>query len=212
LPAPCIFGQARIATDAGNQKSISTKKAMRSLNNWNKADAENFIRGCIVWIGPAFHPDTPMADYIGKDGAIFTPNDAYMNQCKLEKALDILGDDIYGIGLDMSQTMGFAPRQDLEESNGDEKEKMFWRCDINSIVREIVENNKGVWAMRMPLQILLRMLYDLGQIALRVNDPELNAMMLRLAIYEDGDYNKNTKPESRARVDQYIRDHSKSYK
>ena len=86
-----------------------------------------------------------------------------------------------------------------------------WRCHVPNLLKEVLEANPNMWAMKMPFNILLQMLYDLGKIAERINDPELNAMMLRLAIFEQGDPDQ-ADDATQKEVGEYIRKHSRHYK
>lgn len=62
-----------------------------------------------------------------------------------------------------------------------------WRCNTPALLKEILNNNPTMWMLAVPMKILGDMLFELGTVASRINDPELNAMMCRLAIYEEAD-------------------------
>ena len=50
----------------------------------------------------------------------------------------------------------------------------------------------GTDILRIPIGIFVKLLYEVGQRASELNDPELNKLMIRLTIYEIADpENKN---------------------
>ena len=55
-----------------------------------------------------------------------------------------------------------------------------------NLLKEIL-NNPGTGILSKPLNILGRILYEVGQEASRINDPRLNALMMRLTIYAEAD-------------------------
>jgi len=61
-----------------------------------------------------------------------------------------------------------------------------WKTNTPALLAEIMSNN-GMTALYRPLQIFGRMLAEVADEAARINDPELNAVMMRLALYEVGD-------------------------
>jgi hypothetical protein len=71
-----------------------------------------------------------------------------------------------------------------------------WRVNTPQLLKEIIEgypNNQGVIFFQ-PINILKSILIQLGERASEINDPVLNAIMCRLAIYGEsdpysGDYN-----------------------
>lgn len=87
---------------------------MRNPEIWTKEDALRFIDTCMIWIGPGFNPDTPMADYVvlgtKQQVSTFTPEDAAANQVMLDKAFELLGDDIYQAGMELGYKLGYYPR------------------------------------------------------------------------------------------------------
>jgi len=69
---------------------------------------------------------------------------------------------------------------------------MLWRVNTAQLLKEVINGNPTAWGLQKPLQILGIMLSELGEIASEINDPKLNAMMCRLAIYECADqYSEN---------------------
>lgn len=66
---------------------------------------------------------------------------------------------------------------------------MKWRCNMPGLLKETLENGdpKGTnGVLQKPYQILFALLNELGEVAIELNDPKLNCMMLRLGIYENG--------------------------
>ena len=61
-----------------------------------------------------------------------------------------------------------------------------WKCHTPNLLKEI-QNNKGTEALRIPLSIFGKMLFEVGERASQLNDPELNRLMLSLTIYEVAD-------------------------
>lgn len=82
---------------------------------------------------------------------------------------------------------------DAEMINQDEY--LLWRVNTPQLLKEILESNPGMGIMRSPFNIFKQVLAELAEHAIRINDPELNAIMCRLALYSvgdpyDPDYNK----------------------
>lgn len=66
-----------------------------------------------------------------------------------------------------------------------------WRVNTPQLLREIIGNNETS-ILSKPLAIFARILAEVGERAAEINDPQLNALMCRLAIYEVSDpYNEN---------------------
>ena len=76
--------------------------------------------------------------------------------------------------------------QKEEKKAKPEDHSLTWRVHVPNLLKEIL-NNKGTSILAAPLSILGRKLYELGEIANRINDPELNAMMCELTIYSIAD-------------------------
>lgn len=63
-----------------------------------------------------------------------------------------------------------------------------WRIHTPNLLAEIL-NNPGTAILRSPLAILGNLLAAVGERAAQINDPELNALMIRLTIYSIADPN-----------------------
>ena len=75
-----------------------------------------------------------------------------------------------------------------------------WRVHTPNLLKEIA-NNSGNAILARPLQIFGEILYQVGERASQLNDPALNALMLRLTIYEEADpESRNYKPELMKKV------------
>jgi len=61
--------------------------------------------------------------------------------------------------------------------------ELEWMIHTPNLLNEIVSNSNQP-AIEAPIRILGNMLYRLGEIAARINDPELNEIMIRLTIYD----------------------------
>lgn len=73
--------------------------------------------------------------------------------------------------------------------------KVYWKVNTPQLLKEIMSNN-GVGILSKPLTIFGRLLAEVGERASELNDPKLNALMCRLAIYEESDpYNENYNEE-----------------
>lgn len=64
-----------------------------------------------------------------------------------------------------------------------------WKVHTASLLREILKN-PGCSVLAIPLSILGRMLAEVAERAAELNDPQLNILMLRLTLYEQGDPEK----------------------
>jgi hypothetical protein len=70
-----------------------------------------------------------------------------------------------------------------------------WRVNTPQLLKEIIGNNETS-VLSKPLAIFGRILAEVGERASELNDPKLNALMCRLAIYEVSDpYNPNYNSE-----------------
>jgi len=73
--------------------------------------------------------------------------------------------------------------------------KLTWKVNTPGLLNEIMSNN-GVAVLYKPLVIFASILLEVGERASELNDPKLNALMCRLAIYEIADpNNKNYNKE-----------------
>ncbi len=61
-----------------------------------------------------------------------------------------------------------------------------WKVHAAGLLQEIL-NNEGTAILVKPLQIFMGILREIGERAAELNDPELNALMCQLAIYEVSD-------------------------
>lgn len=67
-----------------------------------------------------------------------------------------------------------------------ERVRTEWKVHTPAILKEIL-TNKECSALARPLQILADILGEVASRAIELNDPEMNALMLRLTLYEQGD-------------------------
>jgi hypothetical protein len=65
--------------------------------------------------------------------------------------------------------------------------KTAWKVNTPGLLKEIVNNNKHMSVLATPLQIFAHLLGEVATRASELNDPELNALMCRLALYEISD-------------------------
>lgn len=66
------------------------------------------------------------------------------------------------------------------------EEGLEWKSHVAAIFKEIL-NNPGTWVLATPLNIIQHTLVEVGERAAELNDPILNGLMCRLAIYEISD-------------------------
>jgi len=64
---------------------------------------------------------------------------------------------------------------------------MLWCVNTVSLLREIGENNPTMGIMKQPINIFGRILSEVAERAIELNDPKLNQLMCRLALYEQSD-------------------------
>lgn len=75
------------------------------------------------------------------------------------------------------------------------KNKLQWRVNTPQLLKEIMDNNE-TQPLRIPIAAFGHILSDVGKRASELNDPELNSLMCRLAIYEISDpYSKEYNAE-----------------
>jgi hypothetical protein len=80
-------------------------------------------------------------------------------------------------------------------TNSTTDNKLMWRVNTPQLLKEIMQNNE-VAILSKPLAIFGTILAEVGERASELNDPKLNALMCRLAIYEVADpYNKEYNSE-----------------
>lgn len=68
-----------------------------------------------------------------------------------------------------------------------EDDSLVWRVNTPQLMKEILECNPGMAILRSPLNIFKQVLAEVAEHAIRINDPELNFLMCRLALYSQGD-------------------------
>lgn len=61
-----------------------------------------------------------------------------------------------------------------------------WKVHLPLLFKEIL-TNRGCLILRQPLLITRSILAEVAKRAIELNDPKLNALMLRLTLYEHGD-------------------------
>lgn len=61
-----------------------------------------------------------------------------------------------------------------------------WRVHTPRLLEEVFEN-PGTSALRMPFNIFGKILFEVGERAAELDDPQLNALMVRLTIYSVAD-------------------------
>lgn len=65
-------------------------------------------------------------------------------------------------------------------------EKLQWRVHTPSLLSQVLDN-PGTQILEKPLQIIGSLLASVGERAAELNDPRLNALMIRLTIYSCAD-------------------------
>lgn len=75
-----------------------------------------------------------------------------------------------------------------ESKNVADKTGLYWKIHLPNMLQEIAQNGgPGVYTLKIPLQILGSILYELGEVASEINNPQLNAIMMQLTIYSIAD-------------------------
>lgn len=67
-----------------------------------------------------------------------------------------------------------------------ETKKLRWTVHVPNFFQEIMLN-KELWIMRAPMQIFQNILLEVATRASELNDPIMNALMMRLALYDIAD-------------------------
>lgn len=62
-----------------------------------------------------------------------------------------------------------------------------WRVHTARLLNEILNSNPGMGILEKPINILGKLLAEVGERAAELNDLQLNALMIRLAIYSVAD-------------------------
>ena len=65
--------------------------------------------------------------------------------------------------------------------------ELSWRCHTPNLLNEILNNNPKMGIFSTPINILGKLLAEVGERAAEINDPELNKLMVRLTIYSIAD-------------------------
>ena len=66
-----------------------------------------------------------------------------------------------------------------------------WKVNTPQLLKEIMSNN-GMSILFQPINIYKDLLAELAERAIELNDPKLNALMCRMALYEESDpYSKD---------------------
>jgi hypothetical protein len=61
---------------------------------------------------------------------------------------------------------------------------MKWRVDTPALLKEMVDGNPSGGILVQPVNIFRQILTSLAERAIELDDPALNVLMLRLALYE----------------------------
>lgn len=65
--------------------------------------------------------------------------------------------------------------------------ELKWRVNTPQLIKECIENNPSAWVLNAPFMIFKSILAELADRARQIDDKELNKIMLRMALYEEGD-------------------------
>ncbi len=66
--------------------------------------------------------------------------------------------------------------------------RLPWKINTHALIKEL-SSNEGLEILKTPLIIFMRLLHKVSDRALELDDPELNSLMCRLALYEQSDPN-----------------------
>lgn len=61
-----------------------------------------------------------------------------------------------------------------------------WRCHTPNLLREVL-HNPGTGMLARPLELFAQILGEVADRAVELNDDKLNALMIRLTLYEQAD-------------------------
>jgi len=67
------------------------------------------------------------------------------------------------------------------------KLKLKYKSNVKGMFREIVEANQQMWIMKLPLQLTYEILTELAVECSEIDNPKLNAFMMRLGLYDVSD-------------------------
>lgn len=75
------------------------------------------------------------------------------------------------------------------------KTGLYWKVNTPGLLEEILVNNETRF-LKVPINIFQNILGQVAERAIKINDPELNLLMCRLALYEQAnpyskDYDKD---------------------
>lgn len=68
----------------------------------------------------------------------------------------------------------------------DKKTDLVWRSHVPNLFSEVLSNH-GTAILKQPLQITLRILEEVAQRAIELDDPKLHSLMMRLTLYSVAD-------------------------
>ena len=71
---------------------------------------------------------------------------------------------------------------------------VYWRVHTKGLLKEILLNlsKKEITALHIPVKQFVSLLVDVADRAVQLNDPELDALMCRLQLYEQSDIENKT--------------------
>lgn len=69
----------------------------------------------------------------------------------------------------------------------EEKEKLYWKVHTPNLLKEILNKNPGLAIFAQPLSIFADILYQIGDRAIALNDPELLLLCCRLTLFDNSD-------------------------
>lgn len=61
-----------------------------------------------------------------------------------------------------------------------------WKVHTPNLLKEVM-SNPSCWALHQPVNIFKQILIEVAERAIEINDHELNKLMVRLVLYEQGD-------------------------
>ena len=67
------------------------------------------------------------------------------------------------------------------------QQNLVWRVHTAKLLDEVLNSNPGMAIVNKPLNILGKLLAQVGERAAELNDPQLNALMCQLTIYTVAD-------------------------
>jgi hypothetical protein len=76
---------------------------------YDQESACGFIKWCVARIGLAYHPDTHFRDYLDHhQQALFLPEEVAVLEALASAAFDVLGDEVYTLGLNEFERLSHA--------------------------------------------------------------------------------------------------------